>query len=89
MKKLRLYQLLTSKQADKFLRQFNTDLSIERLVEIKDKEADFYGDFLVIGGYKLKHTYGRYMVYETPTAKHKPATLNAKKAPNDHYNWSR
>lgn len=89
MKKLKLYQLLSAKQADKFLKQFDTNLDIERLVEIKNTEEDFYGDFLVIGGYKLKYTYGRYQVYETPTDKHKPAKLMAKKAPNDHYNWGR
>ena len=89
MKKIKLYQKLSAKQMDKFLKQFNTTLAIERLVEIKNKEEDFYGDFIVIGGYKLKYTYGQYMCYETPTDKHKPTTVNAKKATNDHYVWGR
>lgn len=89
MKKIKLYQRLSEKQVNKFLKTMGTDLSIERLVEIKDKEADFYGDFLVIGGYKLKYTYGIYQCMETPTDKHKPAKVMAKKAPNDHYNWGR
>lgn len=89
MKKIKLYQLLSEKRVNKFLKTMGTTLELERLVEIKNKEEDFYGDFLVIGGYKLKYTYGRYHCMETPTDKHKPATLNAKKAPNDHYDWGR
>lgn len=87
MKKPKLYQLLTEKQADKFLKQFNTDLSIERLVEIKDKEADLFGDFIVIGGYKLKYANGRYQCLETPTEQHKPWKPNIVKCKTDSLNY--
>lgn len=85
MKKVKLYQLLKPKQMDKFLKQFGTTLDLERPVEIKNEKEDFFGDFIVCGGYKFKITYGRYSCMETPTDKHKPAKVMAKKAPNDHY----
>lgn len=89
MKKPELYETLEADEMNKFLEQFNSNIELERLVEIKNKEEDFYGDFIVIGGYKFKFTYGSYQCLETPTEKHKPTKLHTKKAPNDHYPWRR
>ena len=86
-KKPKLYQVLTEKQMNVFLRQFNTDLNIECLVEIKDKEADLFGDFIVIGGYKLKLANGRYQCLETPTEQHKPWKPNIVKCKTDSLNY--
>lgn len=85
--KPKLYQLLSEKQTNKFLKQFDTDLGIERLVEIMDKEADLFGDFIVIGGYKLKYANGRYQCLETPTEKHKPWRPNIVKCKTDSLNY--
>lgn len=85
--KPKLYQLLSEKQTNKFLKQFDTDLSIERLVEIMDKEADLFGDFIVIGGYKLKYANGRYQCLETPTEQHKPWKPNIVKCKTDSLNY--
>lgn len=85
--KPKLYQLLSEKQTNKFLKQFGTDLSIERLVEIMDKEADLFGDFIVIGGYKLKYANGRYQCLETPTEQHKPWKPNIVKCKTDSLNY--
>lgn len=80
---MRLYQLLTEKQLNKFLKPYNTDTGKEKLIEIK--EGELFGDFICIGGYKFKYTYGRYQCMETPTAKATKQTINAFKAPNDRY----
>ena len=87
MKKPKLYQLLTEKQMNLFLKQFGTSLSIERLVEIKDKEADLFGDFIVIADYKFKYATGRYQCLETPTEKHKPWKPNIVKCKTDSLNY--
>ncbi len=72
---------------DKFLQQFDTNLEIERLVEIKDKERDLFGDFIVIGGYCLKKASGRYQCMETPTEQHKPWRPNIIKCKTDSLNY--
>ena len=86
-KKPVLYQNITEKQLDKFLKQFGTSLSIESLIEIKDKEADLFGDFIVIGGFKFKHVYGQYQCLETPTEQHKPWRPNIIKCKTDSLNY--
>ena len=78
-----LYQLLTEKQLNKFLKPYNTDTGKEKLIEIK--EGELFGDFICIGGYKFKYTYGRYQCMETPNEKAAKQTINAFKAPNDIY----
>jgi len=87
IKNPKLYQLLSEKQMSGFLKQFGTDLSIESLVEIKDKEADLFGDFIIIGGYKLKLANGRYQCLETPTEQHKPWRPNIIKCKTDSLNY--
>lgn len=89
MKEIKLYDVLDADKMDKFLQSMGSSLEVEQPIEIKNKEEDFYGDFIVSGGYKFKICYGNYSCMETPTDKHKPAKLMAKKAPNDHYNWGR
>lgn len=80
---MRLYQLLSEKQLDKFLKPYGTNVGEQKLVEIK--EGELYGDFICVSGYKFKITFGRYQCLETPTDKVKKQTINAFKAPNDHY----
>ncbi len=87
MKNPKLYQPLTEKKLNKFLKQFGTDLSIERLVEIKDKEADLFGDFIVIGDWKFKLASGRYQCLQTPTEQHKPWRPNIIKCKTDSLNY--
>lgn len=82
---MKLYQTLTEKQMDAFLKKAGTSLAKEKLVEILDKEKDLFGDFIVVKGYKFKKTYGDYQCMETPTEKHEKRTLNFQKAPNDYY----
>ena len=57
------------------------------LVEIMDKEADLFGDFIVIGGYKLKYANGRFQCLETPTEQHKPWKPNIVKCKTDSLNY--
>lgn len=84
----KLYQNLTEKQLEKFLKENGTSLCEQKLTEIKDEEADFFGDFLVFGGYKFKLTFGWYVCMETPKEKHKKQKQSFIKAPNDNYtNW--
>jgi hypothetical protein len=78
-----IYQLLSEKQLNKFLKPYNTDTGKEKLVEIK--EGELFGDFICVGGYKFKLTFGRYQCLETPTEKVTKQTINAFKAPNDRY----
>jgi hypothetical protein len=80
---MRVYQLLSEKQLNKFLKPYNTDTGKEKLVEIK--EGELFGDFICVAGYKFKLTFGRYQCLETPTAKIEKQTINAFKAPNDRY----
>lgn len=81
---MRLLQLLSEKQLDKFLKQYNTSISEQKLIEIK--EGELFGDFIVIAGYKFKLSYGRYQCMETPTKIVKKQTINTFKAPNDKLN---
>ena len=85
VKKIKLYQNLSAKQLNNFLLPLGTNLDVERLVEIKRKEEDLFGDFIVVGGYKFKFASGSYVCMETPTDKHVKQTVHAFKAPNDHY----
>lgn len=87
--KIKLYQNLSAKQLDNFLKQFGTRLNDTQLIEIKNKEQDMFGDFIVSNGYKFKLACGTYQCLETPTEKHKPQkATNIKQAFNDNYkNW--
>ncbi len=81
MKKINLYQLFTEKQ---LLTKFKLNKII--LTEILDEPNGLYGDFLVIEGYKFKHTYGKFQCLETPTEKIQKSKVMFTKAPNDIYN---
>ena len=78
---MRLYQLLTEKHLEKFLKKYNTSISEQPLVEIK--VGELFGDFICIDGYKFKYALGRYQCLETPTAKATKQTVYTTKAPND------
>ena len=80
---MRLYQLLSEKQLNKFLKRFNTSLDEQKLVEIKEK--DLFGDFICVEGFKFKYANGRYQCLETPTEKIEKPKIYFTKAKNDHY----
>lgn len=81
--KIKLYDTLTEAKLEKFLQSIGAQNC--EVVEIMDKEADLFGDFICVQDYKFKHTYGQWICMQTPTAKHVKRTVYAKKAPNDHY----
>jgi len=76
-----IYQLLSEKQLNKFLKPYNTDTGKEKLVEIK--EGELFGDFICVEGYKFKYAYGMYQCQETPTAKIEKPKIYFTKAVND------
>lgn len=84
--KVKLYDLLLETKLEKFLQSIGTSIAKCPVVEIKDPEADLYGDFICVQDYKFKSTYGQWQCLQTPTEKHVKQTVGAKKAPNDHYN---
>jgi hypothetical protein len=83
----KLYDTLTETELNDFLKHLGTTLEAETLTEILEPETDFYGDFIVYGGYKFKKTYGVYSCMQTPTEKHQKNKKNIMftKAKNDHY----
>lgn len=88
MKQPKLYQTLTEKQMDNFLKANGTALADQKPVEIKDEASDLYGDFIVIDGYKFKKIYSEYQCLETPKEKHAKQRVSIRQAPNDNYkNW--
>lgn len=78
---MRLYQLLTEKQLNKFLKPYNTNVNDEPLVEIK--VGELFGDFICVEGFKFKYAMGRYQCLETPTQKLEKTKIYFTKAPND------
>lgn len=84
-KDIKLYQDLTEKQMDNFLKTLGSSIAKETLREIKNQEQDLFGDFIVINGYKFKKIYSNYQCLETPTAKHSKTELKWPKAKNDYY----
>lgn len=82
---MKLYQNLTEKKMDNFLKKLGSSLEKEQLVDIRDEAADLYGDFIVIKGYKFKKSYGQYQCLQTPTEKHEKVKLRWPKAKNDYY----
>lgn len=89
MANIKLYDVLDAGKMDKFLQSMGSSLEVEQPIEINKPDEDFYGDFIVSGGYKFKICYGNYSCMETPTEKHVKRTVAAKKSPNDHYPWRR
>ena len=88
MKQPKLYQTLTEKQMDNFLKENGTSLSDQQLIEIKDDANDLFGDFIVLDNYKFKKIYGNYQCLENPKEKHTKQRVSIKQAPNDNYkNW--
>jgi len=85
MKSVKLYQNLTEKQLNAFLKTLGTSIENEKLVEIKKEKEDLFGDFIVTNGYKFKKVYAEYQCLQTPTEKHVKAKLNFPKAANDYY----
>jgi len=88
MKPPKLYQTLTEKQLNKFLKELGTSTEKEPLVEISDNENDLHGDFIVVKEYKFKKIYSEYQCMKTPIESHKKRTLNMPKAANDYYKKS-
>lgn len=84
-KNIKLYQDLTEKQLDAFLKANGTSIQQQKLVEIKSTEDDLFGDFIVVKGYKFKKIYGNYQCLQTPTQKHTKTELKWPKAKNDYY----
>ncbi len=78
---MRLYQLLTEKQLNRFLKPYNTSVNNEPLHEIK--VGELYGDFICVAGYKFKYAMGRYQCLETPEEKLEKPKIYFTKAPND------
>lgn len=85
-KKVKLYEMFLESKLEQFLQSIGTSIAKCPVVEIKDTEADLYGDFICVQDYKFKSTYGQWQCLQTPTEKHVKQTVGAKKAPNDHYN---
>jgi hypothetical protein len=82
---MKLYQILTEKQMDAFLKKIGTSLAKEPLTEILNAEEDLFGDFIIVKGYKFKKVYSEYSCMETPTEKHKKIKKHWAKAPGDYY----
>jgi hypothetical protein len=82
---MKLYQNLTEKQMDNFLKKIGSSLEKEKLVEIMSDELYLHGDFIVIKGYKFKKSYGQFQCLQTPTEKHVKLKPNWPKAANDYY----
>lgn len=78
---MKLYQLLTEKHLEKFLKKYNTSISEQPLQEIK--VGELFGDFICVAGYKFKYAMGRYQCLETPTQKIEKPKIYFTKAPND------
>jgi hypothetical protein len=51
---MKLYENLTEKKMDNFLKTLGSSIEKEDLVEIMNDERDLHGDFIVIKGYKKK-----------------------------------
>lgn len=82
---IKLYQQLSAKQMDNFLKKFGSAIEKEQLVEINNKNEDMVGDFIVINGYKFKKIYSEYLCLQTPTEKHYKTERIWPKAKNDYY----
>lgn len=82
---MKLYQNLTEKAMDNFLKTIGSSIKKEKLVEIMDGKEDLHGDFIVIKEYKFKYSYGSYQCLQTPTEKHEKVKLRWPKAPGDVY----
>jgi|694.fasta_scaffold38852_11 hypothetical protein len=82
---MKLYQNITEKKMDNFLKTLGSSIEKEKLVEIMNDKDDLHGDFIVIKGYKFKKVYGEYQCLQTPTEKHEKVELRWPKAPGDVY----
>lgn len=78
---MRIRQLLSEKQLDKFLKDYGTNVGEQKLIEIK--EGELFGDFICVAGYKFKSSYGRYQCLETPEEKATKQIVGIFKASND------
>lgn len=85
MKKIKLYQVLSEKQLKAFLEQNGIIGNEIPITDQKNEDPILSGDICEVAGHKFKKIYSQYQCLETPTEKHQKQTLNAKKAPNDHY----
>lgn len=83
--KVKLYQVLSSRQFSNFLKERDSSIEIEPVVEIKTK--DLFGDFIVKDGYKFKIVSGRYQCLETPLQKHEAQKINIIKCKTDSLNY--
>lgn len=84
----KLYQTLSEKQMEKFLKENGSSIKEQKITEIKDTDSDFYGDFLIFKGFKFKLCYGQYNCMETPSEKHTKQKRPFIKAAGDNYlNW--
>lgn len=83
--KVKLYQVLSARQFSNFLKERNSTIEKEPVVEIKTKEL--FGDFIIKDGYKFKITHGSYQCLETPLQKHKAQKINIIKCKTDSLNY--
>lgn len=85
--KIKLYQILSEKEINKFLKSIGYNSSINNLLILEIKNEDMFGDFIIIEDYYFKKIYSEYQCLKTPTEEHKKQKANIIKNPNDSRNY--